>query len=153
MGMWYRVFGRSDAEVTRDSLLARLAGAGVPVSADFTGDDRGWLRAEIRFAPTTPLHLERFRADEEGIRAELNSWAAFLETCDYEPNYTALMERIIQTRQLFTLRRPVDHSDEVLVERLCVDLCRYLASETDGMWQCDDEGFFAADGTLLLKEY
>jgi len=139
MGMWYRVFGRSDAEVTSDSLLAHLAASGASIMADFTGDDRGWLRAELRFAPTTPLHLERFRAEEEGIRAELNSWAAFLETCDYDPSHTALMERVIQSRQLFTLRRPVDHADEVLVERLCVDLCRYLASETDGIWQCDDE--------------
>jgi hypothetical protein len=153
MGMWYRVFGRSDAEVPQDSLLTHLAASGAAISADFTGDDRGWLRAELRFAATTPLHLERFRSDEEGIRGELNSWAAFLETCDYDPGHVALMERVIQTRQLFTLRKPVDHADEVLVERLCVDLCRFLAAATDGIWQCDDEGFFAADGTLLLKEY
>jgi hypothetical protein len=153
MGMWHRVFGRSDTEVTRETLEAHLASTGVPIACEFTSDEHGWLRAELRFAATTPLHLERFRADEEGIRAELNSWAAFLETCDYDPNHAALMERVIQTRQLFTLRRPVDHADEVLVERLCVGLCSYLASATDGIWQCDDEGFFAADGALLLKEY
>jgi hypothetical protein len=153
MGLWYRIFGRSATEVSRDSLLAHLAAQGVAIVTDFADDGASWLRAELRFAPTTPLHLERFRADEEGIRGELNSWAAFLETCDYDPNHALLMERVIQTKQLFTLRRPVDHANEVLVERLCVGLCRFLASETDGVWQSDDEGFFAADGTLLLQEY
>jgi hypothetical protein len=150
MGIWYRVFGRNEIGVTPDAILA----AGGPgVSATFTGDGADWLRADIRYAPTTPIPLERFRSDEEGIRGELNSWAAFLETCDYEPHHAALMERVIQTKQLFTLRVPADCADEALAERQCVGLCRFLAAETDGVWQADGEGFFAADGTLLLKEY
>ncbi len=153
MPLWYRVFGRGDAEVTPEAIRAHLAAEQIAGTAEFVADEVAWFRAEVRFAPTTPLHLERFRSDEEGIRAELNSWAAFLETCDYDPNHAALMERVIQTRQLFTLRRPVDCSDEVLVERLCVGLCRFLAAQIDGVWQADGEGFFAADGTLLLKEY
>lgn len=152
MGLWYRVFGRSDCEVTRDAIWCCLAEEGATVAADFTGDG-AWVRAEVRFAPSTPLHLERFTADEEGIRAELNAWAAFLETCDYEARHAELMERVVQTRQLFTLRRPIDAANEVLVERLCVSLCRLLAEQTDGVWQADDEGFFAANGTLLLQEY
>jgi hypothetical protein len=153
MGLWYRVFGRSDAGVSPEQIRQSLAAHAPSIACDFTTEGETWLRAELRFAPSTPLHLERFRADEEGIRAELNSWAAFLETCDYDPGHTSLMERVIQTRQLFTLRRPIDAADDVLVERLCVTLCRLLASETDGIWQADDEGFFAADGTLLLREY
>ena len=43
--------------------------------------------------------------------------------------------------------------DEVLVERLVVALCRFLAGATDGVYQSDDAGFFAADGALLLQEY
>ncbi len=153
MGIWYRVFGRSDAEVSGDFLRAHLAAQGSPVSADFAGEGEAWLSAAIGFAPTAPLQLERFLAGEEGIRGELNSWAAFLETCDYEPKHAALMERVIQTRQLFTLRRPADCADEVLAERLCVGLCRFLAEKTDGVWQADGAGFFAADGTQLLREY
>jgi hypothetical protein len=34
-----------------------------------------------------------------------------------------------------------------------VGLCRFLARATDGFYQVDDEGFFEADGTLLVKEY
>jgi hypothetical protein len=153
MGLWYRVFGSTDAEVTPDSIRSHLAGRGVVIGSQFASDDAGWIRAEIRFAQTTPLHLERFQVGEPGIRGELNTWAAFLETCDYDPIHVSLMERVIQTKQLFTLRRPVDHADEVLVEGLCVGLCCFLASATEGLWQSDDEGFFAADGTLLLKEY
>jgi hypothetical protein len=153
MGLWYRVFGRSSAEVPPDRIRQSLARLAVRIDCDFISEEGIWVRAELRFASSTPLHLERFRSEEEGIRAELNSWAAFLETCDYDPKHASLMERVIQTRQLFTLRRPVDHADEVLVERLCVGLCRFLASETDGVWQADDEGFFAADGVLLLREY
>jgi hypothetical protein len=152
MGLWLRVFGKSPTAPVAEELRRCLTGV-APVTVTFEGDERGWLRAEVRFGEAAPLLLERFFSDEEGIRAELNNWAAYLETCDYEPNHVPLMERMIQTRQLFTLRRPIDHADEVLVDRLCLALCRFLAAATDGVYQADDAGFFTADGTLLLREY
>jgi hypothetical protein len=150
MGLWYRVFGARDVAPTPGELLEAL-GAGV--RGDFTGDADGWYAAVLHVGDGTPLHLERFLATEEGIRAELNSWAAELETWDYSPNHAPLMERVIAAKQLFTLRRPIDHADEVRVECLCEGLCRYLAGFADGVWQADDRGFFAADGSLLLQEY
>jgi hypothetical protein len=153
MGLWYRVFGSNDTPPAPAAILEHLAGLCAAVRGDFTGDDAGWYSAALAFGAGTPLHLERFLAAEEGIRAELNNWAAWLETCEYSPHHVPLMERVTQTRQLFTLRRPIDHADEVLVERLCVGLCRFLAGATAGVWQADDQGFFAADGTLLLQEY
>jgi hypothetical protein len=154
MGLWYRVFAARDEAPDPAALLAHLNALGARVEGRFQGEGAAWWSAELGFAEkTTPLHLDRFLAAEEGIRAELNSWAAYLETCDYSPQYAPLMERIIQTKQLFTLRRPVDHADEVLVERLCAGLCAYLARLSDGVWQEDGRGFFAADGTLLLQEY
>jgi hypothetical protein len=152
MGLWLRVFGKSTNVPEAEGMRNCLSGV-APVTATFDGDEGGWLRAEICFGEAAPLLLERFLSDEEGIRAELNNWAAYLETCDYEPNHAPLMERMIQTKQLFTLRRPIDHADEVLVDRLCVALCRFLATATDGVYQVDDAGFCAADGTLLLREY
>jgi len=146
MGLWYRVFGRGDVAVKPDDLLAYLRAQGAILTSRFDGDD-DWLSAEFVLADTTPLELERFAPMEEGIRAELNSWAAYLETRDDNPNHVPLMERMIQTRQLFTLHRPLDHEDQV-----CVGLCQYLARVTDGVYQVDDQGFFAADGTLLLRE-
>ena len=152
MGLWYRVFGRGETLVGPGAILEHLRGLSGAVTGRFD-DEANWVSAELSFADATPLRLERFLATEEGIRDELNTWAAFLETCDYSPNHAPLMERMIQTKQLLTLRRPIDHADEVLVERLCVGLCQFLARATDGVYQVDDEGFFAADGTLLLQEY
>jgi hypothetical protein len=153
MTLWYRVFGRSDALPAPTAIQHHLASLGLTVAARFAGDEEGWFRAELAFGDGSPLCLERFLADEEGIRAELNSWAAFLETCDYSPHSAALMERAIQTRQLFTLRKPIDQPDEVLLDRLCTALCRHLAGATDGFYQADGQGFFEADGNLLVHEY
>ena len=91
------------------------------------------------------LQLERFLAEEEGIRAELNSWAAWLETRENAPEHVRLMERMIQTKQLFTLQS-IEESAQA--ERLC----RFLAEITLGVYQIDVRGFFAADGVLLVPE-
>ena len=91
--------------------------------------------------------LERWTSDEEGIRAELNSWAAYLETCG-GPHQVRLMERTIQTKQLFTLHDPSGDR----LDPACVALCRHLATETAGFYQIDEIGFFDADGTFLVEE-
>jgi hypothetical protein len=154
MSLWYRVFGTNDVQPEPAALLEAVRALGIEATAEFGGDEQGWFRVALTFAAdATPVHLERYLATEEGIRADLNSWAAWLETADYSPNHGPLMQHVISTRQLFTLRCPIDHADEVLVERLCVGVSRFLARTTDGVYQVDDEGFFAADGILLLKEY
>ena len=107
----------------------------------------GSLDTSPPLSADAPLVLECFHADEEGIRAELNSWAAFLETCD-GPHHVRLMEKAIQTRQLFTLHDPT----EAGLDLACTTLCRHLATVTAGFYQIDGLGFFAADGTLLVEE-
>jgi hypothetical protein len=152
--MWYRVFGRSDAEVSLAALLRHLHDAGLNVTGQFKGDDLGWFGGELILeGGGTPAYLERYLAATDEIRSDLNSWAAWLETADYSPNHRMLMEHVIQTRQLFTLRRPIDHADEVALELLCSETCRFLAEKTEGVYQLDDAGWFAADGTMLLREY
>ena len=151
--MWFRVFGTNEARIEPAELLEHLQSRGFAVEGHFRGDDLGWFAAELVVtAAETPLQLERFLSSEEGIRAELNTWAGWLETCDYSPNHQKLMQHMVSTTQLFTLRRPIDSSNEVLVENLCVRLSQFLANRTDGVYQIDDRGFFAADGTLLLQE-
>lgn len=152
MGLWYRVFAATDDMPSPAGLEACLAGLGVAAAAQFVQDESGWYRAELALGPGSPLVLERWLADEPGVRAELNTWAAYLETLDYSPHHGPLMERAIQSRQLFTLRRPIDHPDDALVARACEALCRHLATQTGGFYQDDDRGFFAADGTLLVQE-
>jgi hypothetical protein len=154
MSLWYRVFGTSEVQPEPAALLAAVHALGIEVGGKFSTDDQGWLRAELALsADATPVYIERYLSTEEGIRADLNTWAAWLEAADYSPNHGPLMQHMISTRQLFTLRRPIDHPNEVLVEQLCVGVCQFLARATAGVYQADDEGFFAADGTLLLQEY
>jgi hypothetical protein len=157
MSQWFRVFGLSGAAVEPAALLEHLDGQGFPVAGHFRGDDRGWFRAELRFAEDSPrVIVERYFADEDGVRAELNSWAAWLEAQEGNPHHVPLMERLIGTAQLFTLRQPIedaeDPGDAELAERLCLTCCRLLAAATDGVYQADHGGFFAANGTLLVPE-
>jgi hypothetical protein len=127
---------------------------GFTLRAQFRGDEQGWLGAELSLSEgTTPLHLERYLSSEPDIRHELNSWAAVLETCDYSPNHLPLMQHMVGTKQVYTLRKPIDHPDEVLVEKVCLIVCRYIAQFTNGVYQVDDQGFFSPDGHLLLQEF
>jgi hypothetical protein len=144
MGVWYRVFGRSVVAPPPQAVLAHLSSR---VAARFDPDAYDWFRAEIQLDGAV-LELERYRSDEQGIRGELNSWAAFVEAGPPHRLQQFLMERIIQTAQLFTLESPRDEA----AERLCDELCANLARCTDGVWQADGRGIFAADGTLLLPE-
>jgi hypothetical protein len=152
--MWYRVFGRGEGEVPPSALAEHLHAAGLPVEPHFRGDDLGWTSGELRLPGlNTPVTLDRYLADEDDIRDQLNAHAAELETCDYSPNAPKLVEHVALTSQLVVLRKPVDASDEVVLENLLIATCRFLASQTDGVYQIDGQGWFAADGEMLVQEY
>jgi hypothetical protein len=151
--VWYRVFCRSDNSPSPSSLLEHLHSSKLPVAGRFKGDDLGWTSAELSLGCASPVYVERFLAGEDNLRNDLNSWAAFLETCDYSPNHQMLMERVIQSQQMITLRKPIDHADEISVDRLCLALCSFLAQQADGVYQIDNDGWYDAAGALLLQEY
>jgi hypothetical protein len=141
--MWYRVFGTNWNEPAPATLLAHWQGRG-----HFRGDDQGWFQATlICDDEEEPLELQRYLATEDGIRDELNTWAAWLEAQHDSPHTGSLMRHMIGTQQLFTLARPPE-----LDGQMCEALCRFLADQTAGVYQIDGQGFFAADGTLLVKE-
>ncbi|MFN4258836.1 MAG: hypothetical protein ACK4RK_06030 [Gemmataceae bacterium] len=153
MDKWYRVFGVSTAEPDPAALMERLHEAGFPVRGDFHGDDQGWFRVALTYAADAPpLDVQRYLASEEGIRAELNNWAAWLETFETNPHHGRLMEHMIATQQLFTMPRPLPPAPGERVDALCLCLCQFLAQRTEGVYQIDDQGFFTADGTLLVAE-
>src|SRR5262245_29215803 len=126
--MWYRVFCRLDAEIKPDDLLARIQTPGRPIVGRFRGDDLGWTAAELVVGTGSPVIVDRYLTGADDLRDDLNTWAAWLETQDHEPNHGPLMERVVQTAQLVTIRKPVDHSNDVAVEDLCRGLCRELAT-------------------------
>jgi hypothetical protein len=139
---WYRVFGANATVPTPADIQRCLADAGVVVSSSFQEDATGWFCGELRVGYST-IFIDRWLPTEEGIRAELNSWAAFLETCEHSPLHAALMERVIQTQQLLVFQ----------AEGIAFDcLARHLARVTEGVFYVDGAGFFAADGSVLVEE-
>jgi hypothetical protein len=131
----------------------------VQASVELDQDDSGWYAATVIIEGRGQLHLERFLAEEDGIRGELNSWAAWVEasvspTRQRGTNLTraVLMERMIQAQQFITLTSNEPPEEQATMERLCLQLCRFLAQKTEGTWQADGEGLFAADGALLVGE-
>lgn len=152
MSEWYRVFGRNEVQPEPAALLEQLHAEGLMVRPVFRGDDLGWFSATLTLeGGSGVVELERFLTREEGIRGELNAWAAWLETVAHDPNAAVLMERVIQTKQLFTIRG-AETTDVVRVEAGCAAVGRFLARVTDGVYQVDGQGFFSAEATLLLRE-
>jgi hypothetical protein len=144
--MWFRIFSTNDVEPDHAAILEYLNRID-EVRGLFRGDDAGWFHADLTCRDVT-LSLDRYTADEEGVRAELNTWAAVIESQSSGEEHTRLMEQLIQTRQLFTLQVP----DAGIGGLLSAALCGYLARVTDGIFQMDGEGFFARDGTRLWRE-
>ena len=95
--------------------------------------------------------MDRFLAEEDDIRDQLNAWAAWLETAR-ESAATQLMQLMIGANQVFALECPRDRVEDEQVERFMLGLCRFLAKKTHGVYQIDNRGFFAPDGKLLVKE-
>lgn len=151
--MWYRVFGATIAEPSPAALVESLRAAGIEVVPHFKGDDLGWTEGELHLPGGSPVLLARYLTVEDDLRDDLNGYAAELETMDYDPNHRPLMERVIQTQQLLTVRKPIDHSDEVALDRLIDFIVRHLAAATAGVFQIDGRGWYAADGSKLLTEY
>jgi hypothetical protein len=91
---WYRVFGGRDVEVPPAELMAELRRLGVTAPVRFHGDEQGWFRAVVLSPAEKPLaEINRYLASEEGIRAELNTWAAWLEAA--APDRPELMEQVV----------------------------------------------------------
>src|SRR5438552_4025114 len=104
MSLWLRVFGTNEIQPAPAALLEHLQRLGYQARGHFKGDDLGWFAAQLFFNPDEPpCQLERFLAAEEGIRNELNTWAAWLETIEDNPHAARLMQHMIGTKQLFTL--------------------------------------------------
>jgi len=151
--MWYRIFGATESNLEPAALAEHLHAAGLPVEPHFKGDDLGWTSGELRLPNSSPVFVQRYLTKQDDLRDDLNAYAAELETCDYSPNNGMLMQHAIQTKQLITLRKPIDAADEVTMENLLETTCRFLAAATDGVYQIDGRGWFSAGGEVLLQEY
>jgi hypothetical protein len=92
------------------------------------------------------LRIDRYLTTVDDIREDLNSFAAELES--KETIHTAgLMRQVIQSQQLIALQ-----CEAVECEPLCLYTVQYLAVQSDGVYQIDGQGWFAATGELLVAE-
>ena len=149
----FRVFGRNEARLEPAAIMQLVRARAIPCSGKFRGDDQGWFSAEFVWEDQTPfLRLECYLAVEEGLRGELNTWVAWLESEDYNSAQEWLMDHMIHAKQFFTLEPLAGQARGAAVAELCVELCQLLARETDGIYQVDGQGLFAPDGALLQAE-
>jgi hypothetical protein len=148
--MWYRVFALLGDEVAPAVLLEQLHRAGFAVSGSFRGDDQGWYQVDLAWDGGA-VTVNRYLADEPGIRAELNSWAAWVESQESCLQREQLMHRFISSRQVFTMHLDaVQNRDDSV--RLCRQLCLFLSQRIDGVFHIDEEGLFDSQGNLLIAE-
>jgi hypothetical protein len=147
----HRVFAAHAVLPQPADLLEFATTSGVAATGHFKGDDQGWFFAELSAPGALALEIECFRADEEGVRGELNSWAAWLETLEASPQVPALMARIATAQQVVTILQPLRPDLRDDDRAACEKLCRFLAGLADGIYQLDGLGLFAADGQLLLS--
>ena len=82
MSRWYRVFGSAAEQPRPEELLEVLRTLGVTAPVRVRGDEDGWTALEVVLAEGAGALAGRvLPGGETGIRAELNTWAAWLETC------------------------------------------------------------------------
>jgi hypothetical protein len=135
---WYRVFG-SKADVPDLSKLRatyRLA-----------ANEQGWYQVHFPLL-WGEIELNRWLTKEDGIRSELNTWAAWVEA-NAGPGLDGLMRHIVTTQQLFTWSIDATAVDAAAFSAL---LCRFLCDATSAVYQIDGVGFIGADGMLLIPE-
>jgi len=146
--MWYRVFASLPDEPNPVALVEHLHALGYSFTPHFTGDDLGWTTARFEFPESSSLTIGRYLTKADDLRHELNAYAAELETRETEPNSVMLMERVIQTQQMFTIDEQAGAA-----EGLCEELARWLAQQTAGIIQIDGTGWLNENGELMLKEF
>ena len=82
-------------------------------------------------------------------------WNVFAKTDRYyvkkfeaETNVTGYLVMDLSASMAYTYRQELTKFEYAI----CLAACKYLAQETQGVYQVDHKGFFAPNGTLLVPE-
>jgi hypothetical protein len=146
---WYRVFGLLEEPPDLNSLLAALRHTFPGLEARHQAVPSGWAECVLHL-PNVPFRcfLSRY-SQADDIRAELQGWAAWLESLnESDCLHQQLMELLMTTQQAFALYGEPEDQDPGLTELTA----RYLARCTKGVYHREGRGFFDAEGRLLIPD-
>jgi hypothetical protein len=148
MAGWFRVFLLQEDGPKPSEIMECLQGLIPEVNGKFRTDEDGWFQLILSHSAVGELILDHFLTSEKGVRSEINTWAAWLES----NRQFDLMERIIQVKQILSFEvtpEMEDNSTDTLVfKRIALG----LAALAQGFVHMDGVGFLESDGTLLIED-
>ncbi len=152
MFTWHRVFGSLEKEPPPAELCEELLRHGFAVRPHFRGDERGWFAARLEWEDgSSSLNVGRFLVQDDNLRGDLNSWCAWVETLPESAAHEVLLDTFVCTKQLFTFYADAEPEGEAASPG-CLILCRWLAQQTQGIYQIDGQGVYDKLGTLLVAD-
>jgi hypothetical protein len=118
------------------------------VKGKFRTDEDGWFQLILDHPSIGELTIDHFLTSEKGVRAEINTWAAWLES----KQRFDLMERIIQVKQILSFEVTPEMDDNVSDSLVYKRLALALAALAEGFVHMDGVGFLEPDGTVLIED-
>ena len=147
--MWYRIFSVTPEEVGPAVIAEHLHAHGRKVEPHFKGDEFGWISGELKLPAGGIVRLDRYLTEEDGIRSELNAFAAEIEDLEESQRSARLMEIVIGTKQLVAISKEEDTGAEV--DQTCEETARFLTKQSQGVLFIEDRGWFGPDGEELIR--
>jgi len=148
MAGWFRVFLLQEDGPKPSEIMECLQDLLPEVNGRFRTDEEGWFQLILTHPSVGELVLDHFMTLEKGVRSEINTWAAWLES----NKKFDLMERIIQVKQILTFEVTPEMEDNVLDTLVFKHIAFKLAALARGFVHIDGIGFLEPDGTLLIED-
>ena len=148
MAGWFRVFLLQEEGPEPFRIMECLQSLVPEVKGKFRTDEDGWFQLILDHSSIGELTIDHFLTSEKGVRAEINTWAAWLES----KQQFDLMERIIQVKQILSFEVTPEMDDNVSDALVYKRLALALAALAEGFVHMDGVGFLEPDGTVLIED-
>lgn len=148
MACWFRIFSPQEQGLEPSRLMDCLDGVFPGIHGKFRADEEGWFQVVLTHELLGELPVDRFLSTEKGVRAQLNTWAAWFETKD-RPD---LMERMIQVKEILAFELPPEvepGSEESMPFRA---LTLAVAQLVAGICHVDGVGFLDTQDQLIIAD-
>ena len=148
MAGWFRVFLLQEDGPKPYGIMECLQSLIPEVKGKFRTDEDGWFQLILDHPSIGELTIDHFLTSEKGVRSEINTWAAWLES----KQQFDLMERIIQVKQILSFEVTPEMDDNVSDALVYKRLALALAALAEGFVHMDGVGFLEPDGTVLIED-